>query len=214
MSLWTSSVIAILLLQTVQPQAQQINEDNSKPVTVAEVSVAPEDLPRTPVVAKKSWTLTQAYADVFKILSSRNSCSDFYGGPRAATTVLNDFFMLVESRELFLEVSFQMVGKPRMIYDHSARVFYRLFDTTLVNTNGSFYRRRLDAMRKVPFDVGSFRPGTRQARALILLHELGHLIQGQNGTWLIPDDGFDFRQSHANSLRIQEVCRAELETLK
>ena len=214
MSLWTSSVIAILLLQTVQPQAQQVNDDSSRPVTVEEVSVAPEDSPRRPVAAKKGWTLTQSYADVFKILSSRNSCSSFYGGPRAATTVLNDFFLLVRSRELFLEVSFQMAGKPRMIYDHSARVFYRLFDTTFVNTNGSFYQRRLDPMRKVPFDVGDFRPGTRQARALILLHELGHLIRGENGAWLIPDDGFDFQQSHANSLHIQEVCRVQLDALK
>jgi hypothetical protein len=66
----------------------------------------------------------------------------------------------------------------------------------------------------VPADVGHFLPGSRRARALILLHELAHLIEGENGAWLIPDDGYNVEQSRANTLRIQTVCRAQLETLK
>jgi hypothetical protein len=69
-------------------------------------------------------------------------------------------------------------------------------------------------MRRFPSDVGSFAPGSRPARALILLHELGHLIQGDDGDWLIPDDGRDGWQSKANTLRVEQVCRAQLETLK
>jgi len=57
-------------------------------------------------------------------------------------------------------------------------------------------------------------PGRRAARALILLHELGHLIQDENGDWLIPDDGFDGRQSKANTLRVQQMCRKELDGLQ
>lgn len=186
MSLWTSSIIALVLLQTAPPEL---------------------------VFPKKDWNLRQAYSDVFKILSNENSCSNFYGGPRAATTVLNDFVAHVEPQLLLREISFQMKGKPRFIRDHSTGVLYRLFDQTIVNRDGAFYQRRVDLMDKFPSDVGSFFPGSRPARALILLHELAHLIQGENGRWLIPDDGNDGRQSKENTLLIERVCRAELSAL-
>lgn len=212
MSLWTSSVISLLLLQIAPLQAQQVNVAD-RSVLTEEVAGSTEDIPLQPVVTKRDWYVRQAYFDVFKILSTRNTCSTFYGGPRVATTVLNDFVARVRSDLLFREISFQMAGQPRMIRDQSTGVLYRLFDRVTVNTNGSFYQRRSEPMRNVPADVGSFLPGSRPARALILLHELGHLIQGENGTWLIPDDGYDFRQSKANTLRVQEVCRAQLDAL-
>jgi hypothetical protein len=150
---------------------------------------------------------------VFKILSSQNTCSSFYGGPRTATTVLNGFVTHVKSRPLAPEVSFQMAGQPRLIRDPATGVRYRLFDEAMVNVNGSFYLRRADPMVRFPSDVGSFSPGSRAARVLILLHELGHLIQDENGEWLLPDDGLDGRKSKANTLRIQQVCRKELDAL-
>ena len=194
MSLWTSSVLSLfLLLQTATPS---------------------EDQPRRLVVVKKDWSLTSAYSDVFKILSDQNPCSDFYGGPRAATTVLNQFFVLVTPQQMNREVTFQMVGTPRLLRDPATGASYRLFDRTLVNTNGSFYQRRVEIMREYPSDIGNFVPGSRQARALILLHELGHLIKDENGDWLIPDDGHNGPQSKANTLRVQQACRVQLETLK
>jgi hypothetical protein len=69
-------------------------------------------------------------------------------------------------------------------------------------------------MGRFPSDVGKFAPGSRAARVLILLHELGHLIQDDNGEWLLPDDGSDGARSKANTLRIQQVCRKELDELK
>lgn len=199
MSLWTSSVICVLLLQSVQLQAQQ---------------TPPEDPPPPLVIAKRDWNLTQAYIDVFNILSNQNTCSDFYGGPRTATTVLNGFVTRVKPRLLLREVSFQMEGTPRLIRDRATGASYRLFEKTLVNSSGAFYQRRADPMRKFPGDIGNFAPGSRGARVLILLHELGHLIQDENGDWLIPDDGHDGTQSKANTLRIQQVCRKELDALK
>ena len=196
MSLWTSSVLSLLLLQTVQYPAPS------------------EEQPRRVVLVKKDWSLAQAYSDVFKILSDQNPCSSFYGGPRAATTVLNDFVVLVQSQPMQREVTFQMVGTPRLLRDPATGASYRLFDRTLVNTNGSFYQRRVELMREYPSDVGDFAPGSRQARALILLHELGHLIQNENGDWLIPDDGHNGPQSTANTLRVQQACRVQLETLR
>lgn len=192
MSIWASTVICVLLLQNGGPS---------------------EEPPRPLVVTKKDWNITQAYFDVFKILSDQNTCSDFYRGPRTATTVLNGFVRRVKSQSLLRDVSFEMVGSPRVIRDPATGASYRLFEKTMVNINGSFYQRRADPMRKFPSDVGNFAPGSRAARALILLHELGHLIQDENGEWLIPDDGFDGRQSKENTLRVQQVCRKELNKL-
>ena len=192
MSIWTSTVICVLLLQNGGPS---------------------EEPPRPLVVTKKDWNITQAYIDVFKILSDQNTCSDFYRGPRTATTVLNGFVRRVKSQTLLRDVSFEMEGSPRIIRDPATGASYRLFEKTMVNINGSFYQRRADPMRKFPSDVGNFAPGSRAARALILLHELGHLIQDENGEWLIPDDGFDGRQSKENTLRVQQMCRKELNKL-
>jgi hypothetical protein len=195
MSLWTSTVVCVLLLQGVQAQEQQANDENK------------------PVVIEKDWSITQAYIDVFKILNNQNTCSDFYRGPRTATTVLNGFVKRVKSRSLLRDVSFEMAGSRRIIHDPATGASYRLFEKTMVNINGSFYQRRADPMRKFPSDVGNFAPGSRAARALILLHELGHLIQDDNGEWLIPDDGFDGRRSKENTLRVQQACRKELNKL-
>ena len=214
MSLWTSSVITLLLLQAAPAQAQQAQQANvdSEPGVIEEATTA--DQPRRLVLAKKDWDLTRAYFDVFSILSDKNPCSSFYGGPRAATAVFNSFATLVKSEPLLREVSFQMTGRPRLMRHMPTGKSYRLFDKALVNVNGAFYQRRTDVMRKFPADVGAFPPGTRAARALILLHELGHLIQGEDGEWLIPDDGHSGQQSKANTLRIQQICRAQLQTLK
>ena len=128
--------------------------------------------------------------------------------------MLNEFFVLVTPEQMNREVTFQMVGPPRLLHDPATGASYRLFNRTVVNTNGSFYQRRVEMMREYPSDIGSFTPGSRQARALILLHELGHLIRDENGDWLIPDDGHNGPQSKANTLRVQKACRVQLETLR
>ena len=213
MFLWTACVVALLLVQIAHSQVQQSN-DPVKPTAIEEAAAPSEDVPKRLVFEKKDWDITQTYFDVFTILSTKNSCSQFYGGPRAGTIVLNDLVTQLKAEPLFQEISFQMEGRPRFVRDHRTGVLYRLFDKATVNTNGSFYQRRESVMRNVPADVGSFVPASRPARALILLHELAHLIEGENGAWLIPDDGFNVAQSRANTLRIQEVCRAQLKALK
>jgi hypothetical protein len=122
--------------------------------------------------------------------------------------------MAVRTRPLGREVSFQMTGVQRRFHDPASGVSYRLFDRIMVNSNGSFYQRRADANNNFPTNVGKFPPGSRSARALILLHELGHLIEGGDGIWLIPDDGRDGSLSKANTLRVQKACRRELEALQ
>src|ERR1044072_4851418 len=114
---WTKVLLGlVLLLRAGQSQAQQ-------------------------TIAKKDWDLNQAYTDVFKILSDQNTCSNFYGGPRVAITVLNDLFSVVKAQPLPRDISFQMAGRPRLLRDKLTGVRYRVFDTALVNTQGSFYQR-------------------------------------------------------------------------
>lgn len=201
MSFWISGVLCLLLLQTVQVMAQQINGSSE---TVA---------PRL-VIQKRDWNFNQAYSDVYKILSNPNTCSRFYGGPRTATIVLNGFIRNVKSQPLTQGLAFRMTGRLRMIREPATGSSYRLFDSALVNTNGAFYRRREDSMSKFPSDVGNFSAGSRPARALILLHELGHLIQNENGAWLLPDDGYSDVQSKENTFRVQQECRVQLKALK
>ena len=199
MSFWIGSVLNILLLATIQLHAQRVAEPT-------------EPAPPRLVLEKQDWNLTRAYSDVFKILSDQNTCSKFYGGPRAATLVLNSFVRRVKSQPLTPEVAFHMAGRLQLVHEQGAS--YRIFERVMVNTNGSFYQRREDPMRKFPSDVGNFAPGSRPARALILLHELGHLIQGEGGDWLLPDDDHNGPQSKANTLRVQRECRTQLDALK
>ena len=63
-------------------------------------------------------------------------------------------------------------------------------------------------------NIGSFEPGTKEVRVLILLHELGHLIQDAQGEWLLPNDGNDEELSRRNSRRIEDVCREEIQALR
>ena len=48
---------------------------------------------------------------------------------------------------------------------------------------------------------------------LILLHELGHVMRGPDGQWLLQNDGEDEGKSLANSQKIEDVCEGELSTL-
>jgi hypothetical protein len=210
MSIWTTTLLTLLFFQTADSQPELTKVDTA----IEEVVRSSEELPRRLLLAKKGWNLNQAYSDVYNILSTQNTCSSFYGGPRPATTVLNAFVSQIKSEQLYRETSFRMAGRLTVVRDDAAGVYYRLFGTTAVNTDGSFYQRRADPMRNIPADVGSFLPGSRPARALILLHELGHLIRGKNGAWLIPDDGYDGESSKANTRRVEKVCRMQLDVLK
>lgn len=199
MAFWIGGVLSVFLLSTIQVLAQQNQSAEETPPLV---------------VQKKDYNLNQAYTDVFKILNDQNTCSKFYRGSRAATIVLNSFVRNVKSQPLTPEVAFHMKGRLRVIREPATGASYRLFERALVNTNGSFYQRRDDPLRKFPSDIGNFAAGSRPARALILLHELGHLIQGEDGLWLLPDDDHNGVQSKANTLRVQHECLLQLEALK
>jgi hypothetical protein len=182
-------------------------------ITTAATATSGALSPDPRVVARKDFSLKQTYRDLFTILSARNTCSDFYGGPVVATSVLNQFITSVERGDMPDLVSFRMTGRPRLMLDSTSGVWYRLFDRVIVNNEGAFYRRRFNQMQERPYNVGSFSPGTRPARALILMHELAHLIQGPDGAWLIRDDGSDGWRSKQNTAQVESHCESQLKEL-
>jgi hypothetical protein len=106
-----------------------------------------------------------------------------------------------------------MSGETVNIFNSITHREYRLFDKVSLNLNGPFYRRRFSNSEPSVPSVGTFDPDTKEVRVLILLHELGHLLKGITGNWLIPDDGNDSNQSRLNSLKIQKQCHEQLKAL-
>jgi hypothetical protein len=154
-----------------------------------------------------------AYYDTLSILSEINRCSNFFGGPSTSVEVFNSLTGKVTKHYLPLRISMRMSGEPTTMLNARSKLSYRLFNDVAINANGAFYRQRVGpSMPSVP-GVGTFSPNSRQARVLILLHELGHLIKGADGKWLLPDDGGDERLSMVNSEKVEAVCGREIRSL-
>lgn len=152
-----------------------------------------------------------SYADAFRVLSEENSCSRFYGGPRLALTVLNSLALQLRRRALGPgPVGIRMSGDYTIYRDGSARGTYRLFQEASINTNGPFLMRVV--LPHAPrMQVGRFPAETRQAKVLLLLHEVGHLVLAPGGNgWLLPDDGGDARLSERNTQTIESQCLKQL----
>ncbi len=203
------SLLGFLLLTCISARAQTPSLEFK--TTVPELVEAP---PGPLAMSHRDSSFKSAYSDVFTLLHESNNCSEFYGGPRVATTVLNSFITQVKPGILLREVSMEMSGSLQLIHEQSSGASYRLFGRTVVNVNGSFYNHRLDPSYHQSRYIGKYLSGTRAARALILLHEMAHLIRDSDGNWLIPDDGDDRLRSTDNTLRVQKVCFEQLERLR
>jgi hypothetical protein len=155
--------------------------------------------------------LERAFLDAVAILEHRNTCSEFFGGSKSAP-VLNELVLRLETRTNDYRIAFRMSG-PFVIYKNESGVLYRLFQKTEVNRTGAFYKAKVFVSEPLVPNIGGIPPNTRQARVLILLHELAHLIEGNAGTWLIPDDGDDREVSRANTRIIESKCREEIRAL-
>jgi len=155
--------------------------------------------------------LEQAFLDAVAILEHRNACSEFFGGSKSAP-VLNELVLRLETRTNDYRIAFRMSG-PFVIYKNESGGLYRLFQKSEVNRTGAFYKAKVFASEPLVPNIGGIAPTTRQARELILLHELAHLIEGNAGTWLIPDDGDDLEVSRANTRIIESKCREEIRAL-
>ena len=182
------------------------DEGRAEAVEVAAPPAAPAPAP-TPLdlssgqVADKS-----SYSDVFRVLKDDNACSRFFGGPGLAVTVFNHFTRGLRLKRLGAgAVGVVMSGEYTNYMDMKTGGAYRIFEQASLNSAGPFRSKGAARMR-----VGGFPAETRQARALMLLHELGHLIKGKDGRWLLPNDGGDAVLSESNTREVESHCRATL----
>jgi hypothetical protein len=154
-----------------------------------------------------------ALADVREILSRENSCSSFFGGSSEVVAVLDGLagrIRLMRLPDRFIGI--RMSGGETTFISYLTGYEYRLFKQVTINTAGPFYNSG-NAFSPMP-RCGSFWPNTREARALMLLHELGHMIKGANGKWLLPDDGNSDQLSKSNTRLVESRCMAQIKALQ
>ena len=170
-------------------------------------------IPQPPALVKKDVALATAYYDAMKILGSNNQCSAFFGGSRASVDVFGNFMATIRKDFLPASVGLKMSGDYTNVLNAATQVKYRLFDKASLNSGGPFYRRSNSPNGVTLSGVGSFPPNSREARVLMLLHELGHLMRGANGKWLLPDDGRDMAASLRNTRMVESACGEEIRAL-
>jgi hypothetical protein len=177
----------------------------SMPTEPAPVKIALED-------AERASLLEEAYNDARDVLSRDDECSDFFGGRDGAQHVLGRLVSQLRDDPLLkANVGIVMQGHYTNITNLQKGVSYRLFDQAIVNSRGPFFRAK-DGGRALP-DCGSFAPNTRGVRTAMLLHELGHLIRGADGRWLLPNDGDNLMTAARNTDRIMKKCGRQIKAL-
>lgn len=156
----------------------------------------------------------EAYDDVYRILSTDNECSRLYGGAAPAAYVFNQLAGRFKSAQVGgSRVAGKMGGGTINVSHAPSGLRFRLFEQAVLNTAGAFYRRQGNLNNAPVPRVGSYAPDTRGARALILLHELGHVVKGGNGRWVLEDDGNNAPLSERNTQLVEEHCGSQLKSL-
>ena len=165
-------------------------------------------------LASQDKLFASAYFGALSILAASNECSDFFGGPAAAADVFAQLMGNVRKNSLPPLVAMNMNGLTIQVTNARTKSKYRLFDRVLINKDGPFYRNRVPVSLAPLPGVGSFQANTNEVRVLMLLHELGHAIKGDDGNWLLPDDGKDSGLSRKNSQKIEDVCGRQIKALR
>jgi hypothetical protein len=163
--------------------------------------------------SKQISPVDRAYLDVRTLLSRQSTCTDFFGGS-AVEQVLEDFVIELRTERLGdTSIGIRMSGAFRLFEDSEHYLSFRLFAIEKLNTEGPFLRAKVFAADPYVPAVGSFAPNTRAVRALILLHELAHLVRARNGAWLIPDDGYSPQLSRLNTSTVESRCGRQIRAL-
>jgi hypothetical protein len=157
--------------------------------------------------------IDKTYLDAYSILRESNSCSRFFGGPRIATVLLNSLYPRLETSLIENHVGISMSGSITFITDFQTGVSYRLFKRALVNLKGPFYQSANSKTQDFFHKIGYYLANTREARVTMLLHELGHLLRGPDGNWLLPDDGDNHVQVAANTDTVMNKCSEQIQSL-
>ncbi len=156
-----------------------------------------------------------SYMDVYRILKEENSCSRYFGGPARAVHAFNNFARQLRKKSLEQRgVAIRMSGGFVIYFDNRTGARFRLFEESFINTAGPFFVNVVSAAQRPRMLVGRFPVPSKAARALTLLHELGHLVRGADGEWLLPNDGGDQRLSERNTREVEGRCLEPLLALK
>ena len=185
--------------------------DDLRSIVEAKAIEPPPPSAPSPLITQDK-VLGSAYYDTVSILSSNNPCSDFFGGPDTVE-IFNELVSKIRKDVLAVGIGMRMSGATTNVHDAKTNKKYRVFEKVSLNSNGPFYRKKAALWEPTVPRVGTFAPSTKEARVLILLHELGHVVRGADGQWLLPDDGKDEGASRSNSYKIEDVCQNEIQGL-
>ena len=190
---------------------------DTKPTTEAPASVraaVPVPVPALPSpMIIEDHVVGSAYYDALSILTASNSCSDFFGDSSVSLEVFNNLMRRLKRDEYPVAIGMRMSGPITSVVNVRTNIAYRLFDRVSINARGPFYRSTASKSEPTIPSIERFRPNSREIRILMLLHELGHLMKGAEGNWLLPDDGNNEELSRANSHKIVEVCGDQIREL-
>ena len=216
-SLFGAALMSIALVTTIAGAPTVLGDnyrsdfaDDRRSIVETETS-EPRPAAPSPLVSQDK-VLNSAYYDTVSILTSNNPCSDFFGGP-ASVEIFTELVSKIRKDALSERIGMRMSGTTTSIHNARTKQNYRIFDKVSLNSRGAFYRRKAGLWEPMVPRVGSFEPNTKEARVLILLHELGHVVKGSDGRWLLPDDGKDEELSRANSYKVQDVCDKQIQNL-
>ncbi len=163
-------------------------------------------------LATKLPHVEETYLDVLSILSENNDCTRFYGGS-AAIEALNELTERLVPSYLDPSIALRMKGRTASARNVRNGFAYRLWEKAELNLNGPFVKSKNLVGQVRVSDVGDYAPNTREARAAILLHEIGHMIQRADGKMVLPDDGTNVNVSQQNTWRVIAVCREQINNL-
>src|SRR6266542_4676867 len=118
-------LLFLILLFAIQLRAAAQSENAELPQPISVVAIAlPTPLPTNSADS----ALQKAYADTFNVLRQPNTCSEFYGGPAIAITVLNEFFTKLKKARMSEYVAFSMKGKSIYVFNITSGASFRLFE--------------------------------------------------------------------------------------
>ena len=197
--------IALLLAITISGFGKSLSEEKQR---------GHLQMLRTETVKNMHLTpLDRAYLDTYSLLSGDNPCSRFFAGA-GSRLILDELVIRLRVRVISDSgIGIRMSGSFTNLVEPQEGIAYRLFEQAEINSIGAFYRAKTFPAEPFVPNMGSFRPNTREARVLMLLHELAHLIKGTDGRWLIPDDGNDAQLSRSNTLTVESKCEQQIRAL-
>jgi RHS repeat-associated protein len=163
----------------------------------------------------KRLLVIRAIGQVTSILLGSNSCTRFFsqgpGGLGAAKDALGYFNLNFRIANIFdsPNTGIRMSGQQGVDVDSNGQTRYRTFADIVVNATGPFF------MAVNRLNIGDYRAYTDEARMLMILHELAHLVMGANGQYLIRNDDPKTTpgQSAANTEIVQGHCKTEIDSI-